>query len=151
MSTANDLLITENFVSAGMLDLVRRTLSPFGIDDDQRFELSGPDVRLPPQVIIAYALALHELATNASKYGALSNPSGKVTINWTIEEGQLLKLIWKEHDGPQVISPTTTSFGTQLIQRVLATELGGRANVEYRPTGIVFTAIAPLGEARTEA
>jgi len=151
MSTANDLLITENFGSAGMLDLVRRTLSPFGIDDDQRFALSGPDVRLPPQVIIAYALALHELATNASKYGALSNSSGKVTINWTIEDGQLLKLIWEEHDGPQVISPTKTSFGTQLIQRVLATELGGRAHVEYRPTGIVFTAIAPLGEARTEA
>jgi PAS domain S-box-containing protein len=150
MAAANDLLITENFGSAGMRDLILRTLAPFGVDDGQRFRLAGPDVRLPPQVVIAYALALHELATNASKYGALSNADGQVTMDWTVEEGNLLKLVWEESAGPEVVPPEKTSFGTQLIQRVLATELGGKATIDYRPGGVVFTAIAPLGDARTE-
>lgn len=150
MAAANDLLITENFGSAGMRDLILRTLAPFGVNDDTRFHLSGPDVRLPPQVILAYSLALHELATNASKYGALSNASGHVTINWTVEDIRSLKLVWEESGGPPVVPPTTTSFGTQLLQRVLATELGGTVHAEYRPSGVVFTAIAPLGETRTE-
>lgn len=151
LAAANDLLITENFGSAGMRDLIVRTLSPFGVEDHDRFILSGPDVRLPPQVIIAYSLALHELATNASKYGALSNTEGKVLITWTVEEAGLLKLKWEERDGPVVVPPKSTSFGTQLIQRVLSSELGGKASVDYRPTGVLFTAVAPLGASQTKA
>lgn len=145
MAAANDLLTTENFGSTGIRDLVLRTLSPFGIEDGQRFILDGPDLRLPPQVTIAYALALHELATNATKYGALSTENGSVTIRWTSESNSLLKLVWHERGGPPVHTPSVPSFGTELIQRVLASELGGKAEIEYRRSGVVFTAVSPVG------
>jgi two-component sensor histidine kinase len=130
-----------------MQDLVRRSLAPFGVDDAGRFRLSGPDLRLPPDLVVAYALALHELATNASKYGALSNGAGVVEITWCLKgeaEHSLLHMLWRERGGPPVVPPRQTSFGTQFIKRVLATEIGGRVNVDYHPEGVVFTAVAPL-------
>jgi PAS domain S-box-containing protein len=147
MAAANTLLISEDFGSVLMQDLVRRSLAPFGVEDTQRFRLSGPDLRLPPQVVVAYALALHELATNAAKYGALSNADGVVDVVWSIkgEPGNpLLHMLWQERGGPPVTPPRQTSFGTQLIKRVLATEIGGRVDVDYRDEGIVFIAVAPL-------
>ena len=147
MAAANTLLITEDFGSISMEDLVRRSLAPFGVEDTARFRLSGPNLRLPPQVIIAYALALHELATNASKYGALSNAMGVVEVTWSLKEEAglpMLHMLWQERGGPPVVPPRDTSFGTQLIKRVLATEIGGRVDVDYRTEGVVFTAVAPL-------
>lgn len=147
MAAANTLLITEDFGSVSMQDLVRRSLAPFGVEDAVRFDLTGPDLRLPPQVVVAYALALHELATNASKYGALSNATGVVDIQWSIkgEAGHpLLYVVWRERGGPPVSPPRQTSFGTQLLKRVLATEIGGRVDVDFRPEGLVFTAMAPV-------
>lgn len=151
MSAANNLLMAENFGSASMRDIVHRSLAPFGIEDGERFHLSGPELRLPPQLVVAYALALHELATNSTKYGALSVPGGLVEMEWSVagEEAQpLLHMRWREQGGPSVVAPRQTSFGTQLIKRVLATEVGGRAEIEYHSEGIVFTAVAPLGDKR---
>ncbi len=147
MAAANTLLITEDFGSVSMEDLVRRSLAPFGVEDADRFHLSGPNLRLPSQVVVAYALALHELATNASKYGALSNATGVVEVTWSVEDEAghpMLHMLWQERGGPPVTPPRQTSFGTQLIQRVLATEIGGRVDVDYRVEGVVFTAVAPL-------
>ncbi len=147
MAAANTLLITEDFGSVSMQDLVKRSLAPFGVEDAARFDLTGPELRLPPQVVVAYALALHELATNASKYGALSNATGVVEIQWSItgEAGHpLLHVVWRERGGPPVSPPRQTSFGTQLLKRVLATEIGGGVDVDFRPEGLVFTAIAPV-------
>ena len=149
MAAANELLITEDFNRAGIRDLIFKTLAPFGVEDKDRFRLAGPDVHLPPQVVVAYALALHELATNAAKYGALNSPEGAVTIEWEVQNQSLLHLVWKETGGPPVEAPKKTSFGTKLIQRVLATELGGRADIDYRPDGLVFTAVAPLPDTAT--
>ncbi|MCJ2023437.1 PAS domain-containing protein [Methylobacterium sp. J-067] len=150
MAAANTLLITEDFGSVSMRDLVKRSLAPFGVEDAERFRLSGPDLRLPPQVVVAYALALHELATNATKYGALSNAAGVVEVAWSLTgqaDHPLLHMIWREHGGPPVKAPRQTNFGTQLIKRVLATEIGGRVDVDYRVDGVVFTAVAPLANA----
>lgn len=130
-----------------------RSLAPFGVEDGDRFSLSGPDLRLPPQLVVAYALALHELATNASKYGALSAATGVVEVAWRIEgepDHPLLHMLWRETGGPPVVPPTRTSFGTQLIKRVLAAEIGGRVDLDFRSEGVVFTAVAPLADAETD-
>lgn len=150
MAAANTLLISEDFGSVSMHDLVVRSLAPFGVEDANRFHLSGPDLRLPPQLVTAYALALHELATNASKYGALSAATGVVEVTWRIageQDHPLLYTIWRESGGPPVVPPRRTSFGTQLIKRVLAAEIGGRVDLDFEPEGVVFTAVAPLSDA----
>lgn len=149
MSAANDLLITEQFESASIRHLLTRTLAPFGIEDDRRFKLNGPDMRLPPRLIVGFALALHELATNATKYGALSTGAGVVHIEWKIVDGwhpHRLHLSWMEQGGPPVETPSRIGFGTQLIQRVLARETGGTAELFYEPEGVRFLAVAPLPE-----
>jgi PAS domain S-box-containing protein len=149
MAAANDLLISGQFESASLRALIDRALAPFGIEDSHRFRISGEDLSLPPRLVVAFALALHELATNASKYGALSNTDGVVDLSWKLvgsSHPRDLQFTWIETGGPVVQPPERTSFGTQLIQRVLARESGGTANVSYLPEGIVFETVAPLSE-----
>jgi two-component sensor histidine kinase len=149
MSAANDLLIAERFESASIRDLLDRALAPFGVEDDRRFVLEGADVSLPPRLVTGFALALHELATNATKYGALSDPEGVVHVAWTVlprRDGRHLRLRWTERGGPSVAPPSRTSFGSALIQRVLASEIGGTAELTFPAAGVVFTAVAPLPE-----
>jgi PAS domain S-box-containing protein len=147
MAAANELLVSEAFASASVRDLLERTLAPFGIDDGQRFVLNGPALSLPPHLVVAFALALHELATNATKYGALSNAAGVVEVTWELIDRAtpaLLRLSWVERAGPPVVAPERSGFGTQLIRRVLGSEAGGSADVDYRREGVVFTATLPL-------
>jgi two-component sensor histidine kinase len=93
-------------------------------------------------------MALHELETNAAKYGALSVLSGRVTIEWSVSPGEPkhLKLRWEEKDGLPVSPPTRTGFGTRLVQRSLALELGGEVSLTYEPTGVVCDVSAPLSD-----
>ncbi|MDD1498827.1 HWE histidine kinase domain-containing protein [Agrobacterium sp. CNPSo 3708] len=147
MVSANDLLVTENFGNASLRTLLMRTLAPFGVDDPTKFSVFGEDIDLPPNVVPAYALALHELATNATKYGALSNDAGVVEIEWTANvtasDGELT-LTWRERHGPPVTAPVRTSFGTQLIKRLLVSEAGGVAHIAYDRSGLSFVATVPL-------
>jgi two-component sensor histidine kinase len=125
-------------------------LRPFMDDQERRFEIVGPAFRLGSRVALALAMALHELATNAVKYGALSNETGHVLLNWTMVDGSppsRLRLRWQETGGPPVHPPTRTGFGSRMIERALATEIGGPAEIDYRPDGVVFTAEAPLPKA----
>jgi two-component sensor histidine kinase len=94
-------------------------------------------------------MAVHELATNAAKYGALSVPGGHVSITWTLtfDEPRHMTLCWQEHGGPPVVPPMRKGFGTRLIERSLAHELAGEAILAYVPTGLVCTIKAPLREA----
>jgi PAS domain S-box-containing protein len=147
MAAANDLLVNEHFESASIFDLFDRTLAPFGVEDGCRFSFKGPDLRLPPRLVVSFALALHELATNATKYGALSNAAGMVQISWMVvtdPDASRLHLVWTEKHGPRVERPTKTSFGTLLLQRVLEREIGGTAEISFLPEGVSFKAIAPL-------
>ncbi|WP_157222649.1 PAS domain-containing protein [Novosphingobium sp. AP12] len=147
MAAANDLLISQKFEGATMRALLERTLSPFGVEDKDRFTLTGPDVKLPARLVVAFALAIHELATNATKYGALSNADGMIGLSWEVVHDphpQSLQLHWVESGGPRVIPPSRTSFGTQLIQRMLPREIDGSVEVDYPAEGLVFKAIAPL-------
>lgn len=147
MVSANELLVSENFGNASLRTLVMRTLAPFGVDDPGRFSVKGYEIELPPTVVPAYALALHELATNATKYGALSNESGVIEIEWIVDataSGSELTLMWRERHGPPVTAPVRTSFGTQLIKRLLVSEAGGVADISYDPSGLSFVARVPL-------
>jgi two-component sensor histidine kinase len=104
-------------------------------------------VNLTSRVALAFAMALHELATNAVKYGALATDAGRVRIAWDILDGvgsDRLRFRWEESGGPPVVPPTRTGFGSRMIERALAVEIGGSADIAYHPTGILFTAVAPL-------
>jgi two-component sensor histidine kinase len=121
-------------------------------DAADRFIIEGPPVSLPPRSAIAVALALHELATNAAKYGALSVREGRVHIGWRTTPGEAgavrLRMTWTETGGPPVTTPRTRGFGTRLIERGLATELRGEVRIDYPTTGVICTIDAFLsGEA----
>lgn len=153
LSTANDLLINGGWETASMRALLDRTLAPFGIAEGTTFHLEGPDIRLSPRIAVALSLSLHELATNASKYGALSRPGGCVRLHWSVEDERRprdLRFTWTETGGPPVVQPTQSGFGTKLIQRLLALEAGGNADIAYRAEGIVFTAVTPLADRNRE-
>lgn len=149
LSAAHDVLTRENWEGATLAEIVDGALQPFRVNQGKRFATGGPDIKLLPRKALALVLALHELATNAVKYGALSNDEGRVILNWQLVDGATesrLWLRWEELGGPAVSSPSRTGFGTRMIERALAAEFGGSAEIEYRPRGVVFTIEAPLSD-----
>ena len=148
LASAHDLLVRDHWDSVEIHDLIAQTVvKPFAAGM-QRVSSGGPPVRLPPQMTLLMSLALHELCTNAAKYGALSNALGSISITWdtakTAEGRNLLSLHWAETGGPPVQPPTRRGFGSRLIERALATELGGVAAIDYRKDGVVCDISAPL-------
>ena len=143
LARAHDVLTGDGRTSATMSQVAEKALEPFR-GDGRRFEVDGPDVRLPPPLALAFVLALHELATNAVKYGALSNDAGRVQVAWAVEDASVLRMRWEETGGPAVVEPARKGFGSKLIERALASELGGKAAIDYRPSGVVFEVEAPL-------
>lgn len=149
LSRSHDILSRENWKGAGLHDLIDASLEPFAVADDRvkRFNVVGVNLRLPPKAALALGIAFHELATNAFKFGGLSNDAGTVSITWGIESspsGKRLILHWREKDGPEVTPPTRKGFGSQVIERGLAHELHGETHLEYPPTGVVCTINVPL-------
>ncbi|QPC88836.1 PAS domain-containing protein (plasmid) [Mesorhizobium sp. NBSH29] len=148
LGKAHDLLTRENWAGADLVDVVSDTLEPLA-GGSNRFRIDGPSLRLAPGPALSIAMAIHELATNAAKYGALSTGEGQVDIAWRLDgqdEDRRLYLRWTERGGPPVTAPTRKGFGTRLVQRVLATELGGKVSVAYETSGVVCTIDAPMPE-----
>ncbi len=147
LSRAHDILTRENWEGASLNEVVAQAVEPFRTEGDNRLHVAGPDVRLPPRMALALAMALQELATNAVKYGALSNTKGAVHINWTVTNGAVaprLCLRWAETDGPRVKAPQRRGFGSRLIERSLALDLDGKVEIEFAPQGVVCVVDAPL-------
>lgn len=149
LSRSHDLLTREKWESAGLLDIVHDALEPFGVSGGRadRIAIMGENIRFPPKSALALGIAFNELATNAVKYGALSNAAGSILIEWTMETtpaGQQLLLNWKEKDGPPVAPPAHKGFGSRVIERGLAHELEGTIHLDYRPDGLVCTMDIPL-------
>jgi PAS domain S-box-containing protein len=146
MAGAHDVLTQQNWEGADLRNIVEKALSPFRAPR-REFDVDGPDIRLLPKSALAVAMAVHELATNAAKYGALSNGSGSISVHWTIAERdqQHLQIVWTETGGPKVVAPGSKGFGSRLIERGLAGQLGGEAVIDYRETGVVCMIMAPLG------
>lgn len=137
LAGAHDVLTTHGWEEAHLAEIVATATAPFDTSATERIHFGGDEVRISSRAATAVALALHELATNAVKYGALSNDTGVVTINWHIY-GSDLELVWREIDGPIVDQPTRRGFGTRMIEKALSTSVQGTAAIEYRPTGVLF-------------
>jgi two-component sensor histidine kinase len=146
LARAHDVLTVESWEGAALHRVAKRALEPF-TSKAGRVSMEGPDVWLSPKQTLALSMALHELATNATKYGALSNDTGTVRVSWVVASlngaGEL-ELTWTEQDGPPVSRPTRNGFGTRLIQRNLAHDLGGGATIDYRPQGVVSVIRSPI-------
>ncbi|NIJ19341.1 PAS domain S-box-containing protein [Sphingomonas naasensis] len=147
LSEAHNLLTREHWGAVSMAQIIGDAVAPHG--DAGRFTFEGPDLPILPKTAISLALAMHELATNAVKHGALSRPEGRVAIRWERIErdgGTRLALVWQERGGPAVTAPTRRGFGTRMIERGLAAELAGTVAIDFRPDGLVCTVDAPLPE-----
>ncbi|MEP9357663.1 PAS domain S-box protein [Sphingomonas sp. KR3-1] len=148
LSEAHNLLTREHWSLVSMRQIIDDALRPHG-GDAGRFTLDGPDLTILPKTAISLALAIHELATNAVKHGALSRPEGRVAIAWQrVREGGPARLTmrWEEQGGPAVTVPTRRGFGTRMIERGLAAELGGTVKIDFSPKGLICTVDAPLPE-----
>jgi PAS domain S-box-containing protein len=141
LSGAHQILTERRWESAALAEIVERALAPFHLE--RRVTVAGPPAALPPRQTLSMSMALHELATNAVKYGALSNGLGTVTVQWerVAAPGCGLRLTWQEQGGPTVTKPSQRGFGSRLIEQNLAADLGGEVRIDYRPEG-VFVAIA---------
>ncbi|EJL21845.1 PAS domain S-box [Caulobacter sp. AP07] len=147
LARAHDILTLESWDGAELRDVVASLIASHG--DTERFAVDGPAFRLAPKVALSLSLALHELMTNATKYGALSNESGRVALSWarvSDADTERLDLRWEEIDGPKVSTPSRQGFGSRLITGGLARELGGEVRLEYPETGVVCTISSALSK-----
>lgn len=132
MSRAYGLLTRERWKEASVKELLHQELEPFGIE---RIELDGDDVRLGPQQGLSLSMAIHELATNAAKYGALSKPRGRIGVRWAMD-GDNFTLGWREKDGPPVKEPLNNGFGLNLLKGEIGYRLGGQVDTSFRKEGL---------------
>jgi two-component sensor histidine kinase len=139
------VLTRENWESASLNSLVAEALRPYQ-ESANRLTAKGPELRLPPQDVLGLSMALHELATNAAKYGALSVPGGTVEITWMIEADPRPKLVlrWREQNGPPPTPPQHQGFGTRLIERSLAHAEGAMVTLRYPREGAICQFELPL-------
>ena len=134
LAGAHDALIDKNWSHAHIATVIAGALAPFR-QGRGRFEITGPDVQLDSKKSILITMAVHELATNAVKYGALSGDTGNVLLHWEVDDRQRLKIHWRESDGPPVTAPRKTGFGTKLITHAFRTEQG-TARFNFAPGGL---------------
>lgn len=146
LSQSHDVLTRNDWSGAQVRDIAAEQLSPYGRPGEERFRLSGPDVKLSPNRAVTLGMVLGELATNAAKYGALSNGGG-VEVAWTRRDeagAPWLALVWRERGGPDVREPSARGFGTRLIERSVGAGLGGTATLMFEPEGVTCTIDFPL-------
>jgi PAS domain S-box-containing protein len=153
LSKAHDQLTRHHWESADLRELLSASLAPYA--GAERAVLRGEDVLLRPRAVLTLAMAFHELATNAAKYGALSAPGGRVEIRWrlTPQEGDgrpWLHIDWREQGGPAVNEPQQRGFGSKLIEGSIAAELRGRAALQFAPEGLSCEFFVPLETAALE-
>jgi two-component sensor histidine kinase len=143
LASAHDLLIRQEWSQASLDDIIRRALAPHVGAGVQRIEARGPAALLGAGSALALTMCLHELATNAAKYGALSVEQGRIHVSWILNGG-LLALEWRESGGPPVVPPQRRGFGSQLIERALASDLNGSAEIEFAPEGVICRVTATI-------
>jgi two-component system CheB/CheR fusion protein len=146
LASAHSLLVNTDWQGADLATLARTQLEPYTSDNPDRVKISGEPVTLPADLATPFGLILHELATNAAKYGALSRPRGSVAIEWTVSRNdpRSLKVVWREQGGPKVQQPTTSGFGSALIENGMPSATVTR---EFKPSGLICTIELPLPKA----
>ncbi len=144
LGRAHDLLLQARWSSADLGKIVRGATEAFDNPDTPKFTIEGPDVRMASGPVIAIAMTLNELCTNATKFGALSVPAGRIDIAWTLNSAtQRLHLSWTEKNGPAVEAPDRRSFGTRLVE-TLGKQLKGDVQLTYERSGFVYMFDVPL-------
>ena len=146
MARTYKLLTEADWGRMALRDLVRGELGC--LVAAERFVLSGPDIQLEPNETLALGMVIHELATNAVKYGALSNARGQVHVSWSLDDDatRTLAIHWRESGGPAVGKPRRRGFGSLLLERQLAYELHGRSDIDFAPSGLVVDLLIPRVE-----
>ena len=147
LSTAHVLLSESRWEGADLSGLVDEELAPYKTGEAERIFVEGPAVFLQPSTAQILALVLHELATNAAKYGALSNTSGSVQLSWRLDNGDL-HLEWQETGGPSVADPASRGYGTKVITESVERQLDGTATFDWRPGGLCFAMSTPFTQAK---
>jgi two-component sensor histidine kinase len=132
LSATDDLIMTAQGRGASIRAILSTELKPYGL---ARISMEGPDIILTPTLALTLALIVHELATNAAKYGALSVPAGKLSIQWSLAD-RILNLDWRETGGPVVVSPTHRGFGLKLLSRAFE-QFGGNVEMTFETNGLV--------------
>lgn len=143
LALAHDQLLETNWQSADLKSLVSETLSAYQKPGEHDLEIAGPPVRLTPKQGLGIALILHELATNAAKYGSLSTQKGGLGVIWEVGPDRGVRLAWQERGGPAPSADADKGFGTRLIERACTYELGGRAELVFRPDGLLAEIVFP--------
>jgi PAS domain S-box-containing protein len=148
MATAHSLLSQSRWNGAGLADLVRHQLAPYATEANMT--VTGPDVMLTAAATQAVAMVLHELVTNAAKYGALSSPNGRISVHWDPADGAetaTLAIAWRETGGPPIAASAQSGYGTSLIRDLIPHELGGTVDLVLAPDGVRCTIVIPLDRA----
>jgi two-component sensor histidine kinase len=147
LAEAHNLLSMGKWQGSNLQNLLMRVLQPYLLNNPERIRMSGPKVPLSPRIAVVLSMIVHEIATNAAKYGALSTDSGMVRLDWQVinePTGLTLRLIWTETGGPPVTAPVQRGFGSRLIERSARDQLGGEATVDFLPRGVVCTVICAI-------
>ncbi|WHO75786.1 sensor histidine kinase [Rhizobium sp. BT03] len=144
-----DLILSREGSAASVREIISAALRAH-ITSEERIRLDGPDVVLPADIALPLSLVLHELATNATKYGSLGSEQGTVAIEWKHDDGRVL-LVWKEAGGPPVSPPTKRGFGSVLIERAFSSKAQARSRSDYRREGLVFEVVFLTGEPAAKA
>jgi two-component sensor histidine kinase len=149
LSRAHNVLSDRFWQEAGLLETVASVLEVYRLAEPGRITVSGPDLRLMPQTALALAMIVNELATNATKYGALSVPGGRVSLLWELSgdaRDVVCRVTWRENGGPPVVQPVRKGFGSNLIERTVKDQLRGTMTMEFADSGLTWTMEIPLQE-----
>lgn len=146
LAASQDLLVSKEWKGVSVADLVRSQIIGFSDQVGIRIIFDGPELTLLPSAAQAIGMALHELATNASKYGSLSAPAGRVIVSWDLagESADVFTMAWQESGGPHVKQPTSHGFGQKVIIQMAQSALNGAADIDYRNTGLVWRLESPI-------
>jgi len=144
LGRAHDLLMQGSWAEASLAETIQGAIEPYNPHGGERFSISGPDISINSGAVIALAMTFNELCTNATKFGALSVPTGHIELAWLVnKETDRFTLLWSEKTGANVEQPTRRSFGTRMIES-LGQQLNGAVRLTYEPTGFVYTLDVPL-------
>jgi two-component sensor histidine kinase len=147
LSRAHDLLTRRQWAGVCLHELLDQAFAPFFGAEDKPVRLAGPDLMLSARAGLALGMVMHELATNAAKYGALSIPGGHVDVSWSLDgdgDNTRLSLLWRESGGPPVTKPSRRGFGSRLIEHSIGNDLGGEIELGYLPSGLHCRLAFPL-------
>jgi two-component sensor histidine kinase len=145
LARAHEATAASNWTRARIADIIDAALASHSVTQG-KFNVSGPELNVAPKQALALTLAVHELATNALKYGALSSPQGRVDISWSSSQNgtPAFAFLWREHGGPPVVKPTRQGFGSRVIKDFMANDFGGTVRLSYPPGGVLCELTSPL-------